>query len=132
MSNERLISFFSSWLVTALTLLVSSLVFVGAVVLGNDKVSTPMAAVLAGFIITLLALLVDPAISKSGFASKNKNLRLVTYLVANVIILWIVKRFALILGLGISSLVYVAILGVVLTLVQWGVVVATKSVNKRK
>lgn len=132
MSNQKLISFFSLWIANSLVLLVASLIFVGNVVLGNDKVSTPMAAVIAGFVLTALMLVVEPAVGKSGYKVTNQNVWGLIYLVYNVAALWILKRFALVLGLGISSLVWVAIIGVVLTLVQWGVVMTTGSMKKSK
>lgn len=132
MSNQKLISFFSLWIANSLVFLVASLVLVGNVVLGNDKVSTPMAAVIAGFVLTTLMLVVEPAVKKSGYKVTNQNIWGLIYLVYNVGALWILKRFALVLGLGISSLVWVAVIGVVLTLVQWGVVMATGSMKKSK
>lgn len=132
MSNQKLISFFSLWIANSLVFLIASLIFVGNVVLGNDKVSTPMAAVIAGFVLTTLMLVVEPAVGKSGYKVTNKNVWGLIYLVYNIAALWILKRFALVLGLGISSLVWVAVIGVVLTLVQWGVVMATGSMKKSK
>lgn len=132
MSNQKLIGFFSLWIANSLVFLVASLVLVGNVVLGNDKVSTPMAAVIAGFVLTTLMQLVEPAVGKSGYKVTNQNIWGLIYLVYNVGALWLLKRFALVLGLGISSLVWVVVIGVVLTLVQWGVVMATGSMKKSK
>jgi len=130
-SNQKLINFFAFWIANSLVFLAASLILVGKVVLGNDKVSVPMAAVIAGFVLTVLMLVVEPAVKKSGYKVTNQNVWGLIYLVFNVAALWLIKKFALVLGLGISSLVYVAIIGVVLTLVQWGVVMATGSMKAK-
>ncbi|MBI2598625.1 hypothetical protein HYW40_00140 [Candidatus Curtissbacteria bacterium] len=132
MTNEKLISFFGFWLANALAVLAAALVFKGNIVLGTDKVSMPMAAVIAGFTVTVLTTLVAPAVDRTGYKVKDKRLWVVIYLLANLLILWIIKRFALVLGLGISGIIYVVILGVILTAVQWGVVAATGSMIKAK
>ncbi len=132
MSNQKLISFFSLWIANSLVFLVASLILTGNVVLGNDKVSMPMAAVIAGFVLTTLMLVVEPVVKKSGYKVTNQNIWGLIYLVYNVAALWLLKKFALVLGLGISSLVWVVVIAVVLTLVQWGVVMATGSMKKGK
>ena len=91
-----------------------------------------MAAVISGFVLVALMTVVAPAMDRSGYKVKSQLGQAVIYLVFNLVVLWVLKRFALVLGLGISSLMYVVILGVALTLVQWGVVVATGSMTKSK
>ncbi|MEX2028370.1 MAG: hypothetical protein WD988_02620 [Candidatus Curtissbacteria bacterium] len=130
MSNEKLIEFFASWIANSVVLLAASMIFVGNVVLGNDKVSMPMAAVIAGFTLTVALTLVGPALDRSGYKVRDPKVLAVVYLAANLLILWVIKRFALVLGLGISNLMYVAIVGAALMLVQWGVMRVTKSISK--
>lgn len=132
MSNQKLINFFSLWIASSVVFLAASMALAGHVVLGNDKVSTPMAAVISGFVLVALMTVVAPAMDRSGYKIKSQMGQAVIYLVFNLVVLWVLKRFALVLGLGISSLMYVVILGVVLTLVQWGVVAATGSMTKSK
>lgn len=132
MNNEKLINFFGFWLANTLVVLAAALVFKGNIVLGTDRVSMPMAAVIAGFVVTVLTTLVAPAVDKTGYKVKDQRLWAVIYLFANLLILWVIKRFALVLGLGISGILYVAILGVILTAAQWGVVAATGSMSKAR
>lgn len=121
MSNEKLIHFFSAWLANSITLLLIAAIFTGNVVLGNDKVSASMAAVLTGFIITVLSWLIEPGVKRSGYTIKNRQAWTFIYLAANLIIVWLIKRFALLFGLGVSGLLYVGVVGIILTLVQWSV-----------
>lgn len=132
MSNQKLINFFAFWIANSLVFFAASLIFVGKVVLGNDKVSMPMAAVIAGFVLTVLLTLVAPIVDRTGYKPRNQQALGLVYLVANLVIIWVIKRFALFLGLGVSSIVYVVILGVVLTLVQWGVIMATGKASGKK
>lgn len=130
MSNAKLIEFFASWTANSVVFLAASMIFTGNVVLGNDKISMPMAAVIAGFALTVFLALVPTALARSGYKVRDPKMLGAVYLAANLVILWVIKRFALVLGLGISSLLYVAFVGVMLTVVQWGVMRATKSISK--
>ena len=130
MDQKKLFQFLSFWVVDVVVLLVASLIFKNNVVLGNDKVSTALAAVVCGFIITVLITLVDPAVKKSDFKVKNENLWAVIYFVVNALGIWVLKRFALMIGLGVSNLFFVAILALILTVAQWGAALANGSMKK--
>ena len=126
MDQRKVVGFLAYWVITAVTLLVATQIFKGNVVLGTKDVSAPLAAVLAGLVINVLLYFVEPLIAKSDIKSNLKTLKLkdehlmgLIYLGANIVILWVVKWFAAVLGLGISSLVYVVLLGILLTLTQW-------------
>ena len=126
MDQKKLFQFLSFWVVDVVVLLVASLIFKNNVVLGNDKVSTALAAVVCGFIITVLITLVK----KSDFKVKNENLWAVIYFVVNALGIWVLKRFALMIGLGVSNLFFVAILALILTVAQWGAALANGSMKK--
>jgi hypothetical protein len=131
MNQKQLVNFLSFWVANSVVLLASSVIFSGNVVLGNDKLSMPMAAVLSGLILTAIVLLVPTAVEKSGFKVKDKNIWAAIFLVTNVISLWIIKRLAIVTGLGISSIVWVLVLGIIITLAGWGVARATGSILKK-
>lgn len=133
MDQKKMVQFLSFWVVNTVVLLVSSFIFGGNVVLGNDKVSMPMAAVISGLIITLAGLAVDPLVKRwglvenlkstlkaTGLKMKDDALWGIIYLVFNIIVVWIIKRFALLIGLGVASIMYVFIVGILLTVAQWG------------
>lgn len=121
MDQKKLIEILSLWIANSAVLLLSSVIFSGNVVLGNDRVSIPMAAVLNGLIVTGGMYAVGPLLKRVNFKVKDEKILGVIYLGANVIVVWIVKRFALVLGLGVASVFFVLMVGVFLTLAQWGV-----------
>ena len=131
MDSKKLVAFLSFWVANSVLLLVASAIFGNNVVLGNDKLSIPMAAVFSGFILTALTSLVQPVVKKSGYKIKNENAWPVIFLVANFVIIWVIKRLAIVTGFGISSFWYVLILAVVATAVQWGVAKATGAMSKK-
>lgn len=130
MDQKKLVGFLSFWVVNTVVLLVASVIFSGNVVLGNSRVSTPMAAIISGLIITGLNYLVQPLVAKSGFRVKG-NLMAGVYLVANIVFVWIIKRFALTLGLGVFNILYTVLVGILLTAGQWAVVKATGQMTKK-
>lgn len=108
------------------------MVFSTNVVLGNANVSMPMAAVISGLIITGFGYVVPIVVAKSGVKVKNDSSWAGIFWAGNVVIVWVLKRFALILGLGVSSLLYVALLGVILTVAQFAAARATGAMGKGK
>lgn len=119
MDQKKLVNFLIFWIVSAVVILLASAVFRDNVVLGNDKVSASMAAVLSGFLLTVLSYVIPLAVDKADFKIKNQYTLGAIYFGAYVILIWLIKRFALVSGLGISNNLFVLILALVLTLVGW-------------
>lgn len=146
MDQKKLVEILAFWVVNAAVLLISSFIFANNVVLGNDKVSAPMAAVISGAIITAFGYLVPPVVKKSGYKQslqsssgysqiaglkiKNENTWGGIYFVANAAVVWVVKRFALLLGLGVASIFYVILVAILLTGAQWAAARATGAMRK--
>lgn len=130
MDQKKLVVFLSFWVVNAVVLLVASVIFGGNVVLGNAKVSTPMAAIISGLIITGLTYGVQPLVDRSGLKVKGNTIGGI-YLVANIVFVWIIKRFALLLGLGVANILYTILVGALLTGGQWAVEKATGQMAKK-
>ena len=142
-----LVSFLGFWVANAVAFLVLSMILPGNVVLGNDKITAPMAAVLSGLILTIIQFLVPPALEKSGFLEglrsssavqiaglriKNQNAWPAIYLVVNFVGIWVIKRLAQVTGLGISSFLFVLIVAIVVTAAGWGVAQLTGQMPKNK
>lgn len=128
MDQKKVVGFLAYWVVNAVVLLVAAAIFGGNVVLGNKDISAPLAAVLVALVITVLTYLVEPLVAKSGMRQNLKSLAIkdeysngLIYLGANVVIVWVVKWFASTLGLGVASIIYVVLVGILLTLGQWAV-----------
>ena len=145
MEVKKLVEFFSFWVANTVGLLILYFVFKGNVVLGNDKVSVSMAALLTGFVFTVLGAFVDPLVRKSGLIESIKStikasgLKLkedavwgLIYLAANIVIVWVLKRFALTIGLGISNILFTLVVAVGLTAAQWIAAMATGATGEHK
>ena len=145
MNQKKTVEFLAFWLANTVALLVLAMVFKNNIVLGNDKVSMPMAAVVCGLILTVFGAFVDPLVKKSGMIgslksvlasagmkTKDEALWGIFYLAANIVAVWVVKRFALIVGLGISSILFTLIAAVVLTGAQWAAAISTGASNHDK
>ncbi len=125
MNQKQLVNFLSFWVGNSVVFLIAAAVLKGNVVLGNDKVSPSLAAIIAGLVLTLITTLTPQVVEKSGFRLKDDKLWALVFLVVNFVTLWVIKRLAVLTGLGISSILWVFVLAAVVTLVQWGVAYAT-------
>ena len=139
MNQKKIVGFLAYWVANSVVLLVAALIFKGNVVLGNKDISGPAAAVRCGLIISVLTLLVEPLVAKSrikeSFKSlkiKDENLNGLGYLIANIALVWVLKWFASVLGLGISSVFYAILVGVILTVGQWAVYKFVPNANGKK
>lgn len=131
MDNDKLIRFLGFWIATSVMLLICSAIFGNNVVLGNDRVSGSMAAVFAGFILTGINYLVPKALAKSDFKVKKESQWAIIFLISNAIVVWIIKRLAQITGLGISSILYVVVVAILVTVAQWAVDKVTELTLKK-
>ncbi|HSX18632.1 MAG TPA: hypothetical protein VLE91_00700 [Candidatus Saccharimonadales bacterium] len=144
-NQKKIVEFLAFWVANTVALLVLSLIFKNNVVLGNAKVSMPMAAVVCGFILTLVGAVVDPIVRKSGFVEglatvfKSAGMKMkdeaiwgILYLVVNIIAVWVIKKFALVLGLGVSSILFTLIVAIVVTGAGWAVAVLTGASKEGK
>lgn len=118
-NSKETVKFFAYWVVNSLLLLILSTLFSGNIVLGNANLSRPLAGVLSGLILVVVLYAVPVAISKAGFKIKNKNAWPVIFFVANLIIIWLIKKVALTSGLGISNIFWVIIASAIITLGEW-------------
>lgn len=122
LKENKVVMFLSLWVLNSVIFLVFKQILGNNVVLGNDRVAAPMAVVFSGLLLTLATYAVEPIIQKSGQKVKDKKLMAIFYFVANVLGIWIIKRLERLTGVGISSTMYVVIVGAVATFAQWAVV----------
>jgi len=125
MDQKKVVNFLSFWVASTIVLLLGSAVLRNNVVLGNDKLSASLAAIISGLVLTGLIYLVPEVVKRTGYKIKDQNIWVAIYFVANVVIIWIIKRFAIITALGISSIFWVLVLALVITLVELGVAKVT-------
>lgn len=131
MNQKILVNFLAFWVANSVALLVLAVILPGNVVLGNDKITTPMAAVLAGLVLTVVQSLVPSAVAKSGLAIKNQNLWPAIYLVVNFVVIWVIKRLAEVTGVGISNLLFVLVAAAIVTVAGWGAAQLTGAMGKK-
>lgn len=112
-SSQQQIAFLALWAINSLFLLILSTIFKNNVVLGNEKVPTALAAVIAGFVICVLTFMTKPILKKIGFSTFDENLSLLVYLAVSFVGVWVLKRLANLTGLGISNLLFVLVVAIV-------------------
>ena len=115
---KKYYGFISFWLLDSLLLYLATVVYPAAYTLGTFRLSVFWAAVVAGFIWTVLVWFSEPivAILKLKVSAKMK---LVFYLFANFVALWLVARIAPYSGFGVASFVWVFLLALVANFVQY-------------
>lgn len=121
MDQAKLIKFLGTWVVNSILLVVISQIFKNSVVIGNEALSKGMAAVFAGFLITIVFFLVPVAVEKSGTKIKDYKLWVVLDFVALIIGVWVVKRLSVLTGLGIVNILFVLVVAMLVTLLDFSV-----------
>lgn len=124
-----MVKFLVFWLTSSLVVILSGMLLGGGVVLGNNRIASPMAAVTAGFVLTMVYWLVTPRLSKSGFWQSlwsgsgikvsRENQDLVLNFVVNSLLIWVIKRFADVSGVGIANIFFVLLLSALVTVGWW-------------
>ena len=141
MDQKKALGFLGYWVATTIGILVGSWIFKGNIVLGNDKLTAGHSAIFLGLVITVLGALVPIVLAKLGVKTgsnssskvdvfgvkmSGENYLGLIYFAANFVFIWVLKRFALQLGMGVSNVFYVVVLAILITLGQWVVVKTTK------
>lgn len=117
--NKNLVAYLVNWAVNVVLFWVlATFVLKGSVVLGNARLSTVMAAVLSGLILTVITTFVRPVVKTSGFKVKGMMYWVAIYFGVTAVGLWVIKRFADFTGLGIASILHVLIVAAVIVAVQ--------------
>ena len=115
---KKYYGFISFWVLDSLLLYLATLVYPAAYALGTFKLSILWAAILAGFIWTVLVWFSKPivAIVKLKVPDKMKTF---FYLFANFMALWLVARISPYSGFGVASFVWAFLLALVAVFVQY-------------
>ena len=110
---------FTTFLVNALVLFAASSLYPESVVMGNSSISTWAATVVSSLLLTVALTQVQPGVEALKLkVIGDKNWALV-FAFANVIFVWILSRFAVWTGFGISSVLVAVILGILLSATQF-------------
>ena len=115
---KKYYGFISFWLLDSLLLYLATVVYPAAFTLGTFRLSVFWAAVVAGFIWTVLVWFSEPIVAILKLKVSDK-MKLVFYLFANFVALWLVARIAPYSGFGVASFVWVFLLALVANFVQY-------------
>lgn len=137
MNQQKLVQFLSLWAGHSIFFVIFSVLLGNNLVLGNSNVSVAVATLFSGLLISIVIYFVPSVIEKSGYNFKlpsTTNVEILGfkmkgqdvfwggfYFVVNAVVIWFIKRLAIITGLGISSILYVLILAVFATFAQKGI-----------
>ena len=114
-------TFFLLWLVNAVVLFAANLALPMQIVFGTMSISSTSAIVLSSGILAWLATVTLPLFTEIEIR-KNMVLTpahwLAGYLVINIAGVWLITRFADIIGLGVASWMYVVLLAILLDVAQ--------------
>lgn len=105
----KLFTALSLWIAKSVVLILSSALSYGTFVLGNDRVSGPMAAVFVALLLTLSSFSAEMVAERLGIKIQNKNFKTGLLFAEASLIIWAVKLFSLITGFGIANLLVVFI-----------------------
>lgn len=119
--SQLMTTWFAFLVVTLITYYFFNLLFPTYLVFGTDQISGIAALLQSGALLSLLVVGAIPIIEIIGGALNRKMSDsdwMIIYLAINTIAIWIVSRFAEVVGMGISSWMIALVIGFILTLVQ--------------
>lgn len=119
--TQLLITWFSFFLVTVIAFYAAAYLFPSYLVFGTDTIS-PFAGMLqSSALLSLIVVAAIPVIEMAAAAVGRKvtdSNWMVLYLLINTAGIWVISRFAEVVGMGISSWVVALVLGFVLNVAQ--------------
>lgn len=113
MNTDKLIVFFATWSLVSVLILAFSALSWSNVVLGNKDVEGSMSAFILGFLFSVISMNSGKILNNTGLKIKDERFGIL--LCAGLIspLIWVVKKFAIYTGLGISNNIFVLLLAIV-------------------
>lgn len=115
MDQKKLLKFLSLWAGTTILALIISAVFGNKFVLGNASIATPVSGMVLGVFLTVVFFGAEPVAKKFDVKIKDKRAWVGIFFAVNCTLIWILKRLADFSGVGVSGIVFVFIIGAILT-----------------
>ncbi len=91
----------------------------GMVVTGNYRLTAFMASVISGFLLTIASASVQPVFAKFNIKLKDDWQLVMANLFVNVLVIWIIARYADLTGIGINNAWVAVALGILISLGEW-------------
>lgn len=121
----KTVFFLSLWVTNSLFFYLAFLIWPTSVVLGNDIRSPIVAAMLNGFLLTFLTMLVPLVMKIVKIKTKKEGELAFIYFIFNVIGIWVLARLATFTGFGITAFWVALILAAFVNLLQWAIMKTT-------
>lgn len=118
---KKPVAFAAFWFVNSIVLYLAAMFFGEVYELGTAKMGVLTSALVSGFIWTIFVIVTKKLLRKFKVVLKKEPERILFYVVANFVSLWLVARIAPYSGFGSSSFVWVLGLAVFASLVQFAV-----------
>jgi uncharacterized membrane protein YvlD (DUF360 family) len=122
---KKIYAFIAYWILDSILLYLATLIYPAAYTLGNFRFTFFWAAIVAGFIWTVLVWFSEPLAGIFKVKPKG-NMVLVFYLMANFVALWLTARIAPYSGFGVASFVWAFVLALVANFAQYLVMKVVK------
>ncbi|MFZ5932670.1 MAG: phage holin family protein [Patescibacteria group bacterium] len=113
------VRFLIIWLVNAGLFYLATSLYPANFVLGNASLTPLWAAVVSGFLLTVLCRWARPVLSKIGLSLSGRLKMFVFYWLVNAGAIWLIARFSYLTGFGITAYYWALALGFVTNLSQW-------------
>lgn len=117
--KNKYANFLGLWIVNFVIFLVANLLFGNRVVFGNGILPYIVALLVTSFLLTAVIFLVKPAVNYTGLKIKGGLNWFLIYIIADIVLVWVLARLAILTGFGISSYLVAVVLGIVLNIGQW-------------
>lgn len=119
MNTDKVIVFLATWALVSVALLVLSVIFKSQVVFGNMGMSGPVSAVLWSFVFTFIGKISPGVLARLELKLKDERYCMVVNAIMLVPVVWLVKKFAVYSGVGISNNIFVLIIAIVVSVVAF-------------
>ena len=108
------------WFLNSVFIYFASVIAPDNFVLGTYRYSPLAAAVLSGFVLTILVWHTKPLVSTLGLKNlKGRERMFVFYWLVNSLAIWLVARLPSAFGFGISAFYWAFVLGLAIDFAQW-------------
>lgn len=118
MINIQTLKFLGFWTANSILIWITAQVAPKGLVLGNQHILPFWGCVFAGYILSVIGILIEPTLKLFKIHLKDQSISIVLSAIVNSIGFWIVTRLALMVGVGIPVFWWAAIVGIILTIGQ--------------
>ncbi len=117
MNLDKSIAFLAEWITTSVALLLLSEIFKKQIVLGNSTIVGTMSAVICAFVFTVVVYFAPLVSTKMDLKFKDERICIILDALLLIPFIWILKKFALSTGLGISNNFIILFVAFIISLV---------------